>query len=243
MYGWRGRIGLINSANNTVLEPEFAAILPEGVNSYCTRIAFRPTISGLKAMINHVEEAAGLLSSEGICDLIVFGCTMGSMIGGVGYDKELISIIERVAKVPAITITTAVLAAFEALGVRRIAIATPYTKDIGETQRTVLTDSGYQVTEIKNYHEDVPPEEFTNEMIGRLSPAITYRLARAVDNNRAQAIFITCANFRANEIIDLLEQDTGKPVITSNQASAWLALRRMGIRDSIKGFGRLLENY
>ena len=243
MYGWRGRIGLINAASNTVFEPEVSAILPEGVKSYCTRIAFKPTIAGLKEMIDHVGEAARLLSAEGICDIIIFGCTMGSMIGGPGYDKEIISIIEGVAKVPAITITTSVLSAFEALGVKRVAIATPYTKDIGEAERRILIESGYEVTGIKNYHEDVSPEEFTNEMIGRLAPTIAYRLAREVDNDRAQAIFISCANLRAVEVIDLLERDTGKPVITSNQASAWLALRRIGIRDSIKGFGRILESY
>jgi len=44
------------------------------------------------------------------------------------------------------------------------------------------------------------------------------------------------------EVIDALEQRTGKPVVTSNQASAWVALRAVGATQPIRGFGRLLAD-
>ncbi len=44
-------------------------------------------------------------------------------------------------------------------------------------------------------------------------------------------------------IIEDLEEKTGKPVITSNQALAWDALRLCGIETRIYGFGRLLSDY
>jgi maleate cis-trans isomerase len=66
-------------------------------------------------------------------------------------------------------------------------------------------------------------------------------LALDVTSEENEAIFISCTNLRAIEIIQLLEQETGKPVITSNQAAMWHALRRLGINDAIEGYGRLFS--
>jgi maleate cis-trans isomerase len=40
--------------------------------------------------------------------------------------------------------------------------------------------------------------------------------------------------------MELLEQDLGKPVISSASAMMWHALRLAGVRQSISGYGRLL---
>ena len=39
-----------------------------------------------------------------------------------------------------------------------------------------------------------------------------------------------------------LERRTGKPVVSSNQASIWAAYRAIGLKPKITGFGRLLES-
>jgi maleate cis-trans isomerase len=100
---------------------------------------------------------------------------------------------------------------------------------------------GYEVTHIIGYHEHIPPDRFTNEMIGRLVPEEAYNLALSVTDTRNEAIFISCTNFRAIEIIQPLEDETGKPVISSNQATLWYALQVLGIEDAIKGYGRLFD--
>ncbi len=241
MYGQRGRIGLIVPSSNTVCEPEMAALCPEGVVTYSTRILFEPTISGLRALRDHIERASLELSSEGISQIIVFCCTVGSMIGGANYDREILNFIEEKVGVSAITTTTAVKASLDVLGVTRIAVATPYTREIKELERTLLECMGYEVTKIIGRHEGVAPEEFTNEMIGRLPPEEAYRLGLMVTNSRNDAIFLSCTNFRTVEIIQRLEEETKKPVISSNQATIWYALRKLGIKDQLEGFGRLFK--
>jgi len=243
MYGSRGRIGLIVPSSNTVCEPEMAKLSPEGVATYSTRILFEPSIDGLKAMNEHVERASLELSSEGISNIIAFCCTVGSMIGGPGYDQEIIQFVEEKSGVPAITTTTAVKAAFNALGVKRIAVATPYTGEINEIERNMLQAMGYEVTQIVGRHEDMLPNQLTNETIGRLPPEEAYRLGLAVDGASNEAIFISCTNFRAIEIIGRLENKAGKPVVSSNQATMWYALRKMGVMDRLTGFGRLMEDF
>jgi len=242
MYGERARIGLIVPSSNTVCEPEMALLAPEGVAAYATRILFEPTLEGLKGIKDHVERAAAELSSEGVCSLIAFCCTVGSMIGGARYDEELIQMMEETSGTPALTTTTAVKAALKALDVQRIAIATPYTRQINELERNFMESMGYEVTDISGYHDTVQPDALRNDMIGRLPPEAAYTLGREVNGLRNQAIFISCTNFRAIEIIDRLEQETGKPVITSNQATMWHSLRSQGIQDSLEMFGGLFKN-
>ena len=241
MYGQRARIGLIVPSSNTVSEQEVAALCPEGVAAYAARVLFEPTMDGLRAMKNHVERASLELSSEGICQIIAFCCTVGSMLGGYEREKEIIHLIEKSSGIPAITTTTAVSAALDTLNVKRIAVATPYTSEINENEKENLERRGYPVTDIRGYHESIAPHELKNDMIGRLLPQTAYEMGLKVNGKDTQAIFISCTNFRAIEIIESLERKTGKPVISSNQATLWYALRKLGIRDSIKGYGRLLE--
>ena len=243
MYGYRAKIGLIVPSSNTVCEPEMANLSPEGVYPYATRILFEPTPQGLREMKGHVERAALELSSENISHIIAFCCTVGSLIGDRDYDQEIIDLIKKKTHTPAFTTATAVKAALDVLNIKRVAIGTPYTKEINQFEKEGLERSGYPVTQIMGYHEHISPRAFKNEMIGRLSPEIAYEMGLKVNGRENEAIFLSCTNFRTIEIIEKLEQETGKPVISSNQTTMWYALRKLGIKDSIKGFGLLLEKY
>jgi len=243
MYGYRARIGLIVPSSNTVCEQEVAALCPAGVAAYASRVLFKPTLDGLRAMKNHVERASLELSSEGICQVIAFCCTVGSLLGGVEGEEELLHLIEETAGIPAITTATAVSAAFDVLQVKRVAVATPYTSEINLSEKESLERRGIDVTDIRGHHESLAPRQLKNDMIGRLTPEDAYAMAQKVNGHDNEAIFISCTNFRAIEIIERLERDTGKPVVSSNQATLWYALRKLRIKDRITAFGRLLEEH
>ncbi len=189
MYGYRARIGLIIPSSNTVCEPEMAILCPEGVTSYATRILFEPTSQGLREMKRHVERAAIELSNENISSIIAFCCTVGSLMERVDYDKEIIDLFAKKTDTPAITTTTAVKAAFDVLKINRVAIATPYTREINQIEVQCLEKSGYGVTKIMGYHENISPETFKNEMIGRLPPQTAYELGLQVNGKRTRPSF------------------------------------------------------
>ena len=72
-------------------------------------------------------------------------------------------------------------------------------------------------------------------------PEVALELALSVDTPESEAIFISCTAFNgASEVIEELEQKTGKPVVTSNQATFWWCLREMGITEAIPGGGTLM---
>jgi len=67
-----------------------------------------------------------------------------------------------------------------------------------------------------------------------------YRLARSIDVETAEAVFLTGTGMPTLPVLELLEQDLGKPVISSASAMMWHALRLAGVRQPIPGYGRLL---
>lgn len=235
MYGWRGRIGLLVPSSNTTMEMELHEALPEGVSLHTSRMPLKNvTEEELLKMEALAVEGAALLKDANV-DIILYGCTSGSFIGGKNFEKELEAKIEKEVALPVVSTSSAILEALGVVDAQRILVITPYTDEINEREREFLEANEFEVLDIRGLGiED-------NLRIGKLEPYEAYRLARATFMDEADAIFISCTNFRTFEIIELLEDDFGVPVITSNQASLWLTLREMDIHDVIPGLGSLFE--
>lgn len=233
MYcGWRGKIGLINPGNGTNPEDDFHRYAPEGVAVLTQRVLFeRVDPEGLKEMGDRVDEAARLLAT-GQPDIILFGCTSGSLIKGFGYDQELIKRIEDTTGVRAMTTSSAVIAALRALGAKRIVVSTPYIDTVNEIEKKFLEDNGFEVLCIKGLQNLDP------NLMPRTPLRQMYHLTKEVLHPDADAIFISCTGLGIAHGIPMMERDFGKPLVTSNQASLWGALRALSIGDDV-GLGKL----
>ena len=235
MYGWRSRIGLIIPSSNTTMEEEFRRILPEGVSLHISRIQLREvTKEELIKMEKGLERAAEELKDTD-ADIIVFGCTTGSLIGGYGYDEKISKEIEKISGKKALTTSTAVLKALNTFQAKRIVIATPYIKEVNMEEKKFLEDNGFTVIDIKGLGLK------NNLDIGKQSPHITYRLVKSLNIANADCIFISCTNFRTLEIINPLEEDLNIPIITSNQATFWYTFKKLGIPCKNELFGKLFS--
>ena len=235
MYGWRGRIGLIIPSSNTTMEPEFWMMAPEGVSVHTVRVPLRNvTEEELSRMHSYVKNASTLLSDANV-DVIVFGCTSGSFIGGLGYDLKIIREIEEATNIPAVTTSTAVIESLRALNAKSIGLATPYIDEVTLKEKEFLEENGFRVLSFRGLGIK------ENTRIGSLGPETAYKIAKDTYVDGVDVLFISCTNFRTIEIIDDLESDLGVPVITSNQASMWAALRKLGIKEHYTMFGKLLK--
>lgn len=238
-YGWRGRIGLICPSTNTSIEPEFHMLAPDGIAIHVAR-AFQdgPQEPALYRQIAaNVEGASRDLASAKI-DVIAFGCTSCTYFMP---EEEIREPMTRMTGVPAVLTADAVVEALRAVGARRVALATPRTDFVNHRETEWLGEQGFEVVSMQGLQMGETAEERAN--IGRVPPEVAYRLGAAVDRKEADAVFISCTNLPSLTIIERLEKELGKPVITSNQATFWQCLRAMGSRIKIAGYGKLLEDH
>ncbi len=241
MFGWKCRLGIIVPSSNTTVEPEFALMAPSGVSTFAARVFQRETeradekIESVLAMREHIPVALDQLLSVGP-HAIAYTCTAGSFLGGREDDRETCSHLSSQAGVPVITTSTAVLGALEALGVQRVALVTPYVSEVNEREKAYLEESGFEVTAIRGMGivGNVPK--------GRLSRTQAYQEAIQVDVSNADAIFISCTNWRTVDLIPDLEANMSRPVVSSNQATFWALLRASGVHESVPNYGLLLAN-
>ncbi len=235
MYGYRQRIGLILPSTNTVMESELSRMVPEGISVHTTRVKLTATNpEGLTAMADNAERAVDELSSC-LSDVIMYSCTSGSFLQGIEWEERFRSRLQELASVPVLTTSYACRLALEAFGRKKIAIATPYIDSLNESARRYFTDAGYEVVNMKGLGIEVA----TN--IGKNPPHISYLLGKEVVTPDTELLFLSCTGFRTMETVELLERDLGIPVISSNGASLWAAMRAHGITDQLQGYGGLFR--
>jgi maleate isomerase len=236
MHGWRGRLGLVLPSSNTTNEPEFARHLPDGVSLHTSRMHLEDANpENLTRMADDLERCADLLGTADV-DVVAYGCTTGSLVKGAGYDEEIEGRIEARVGVPAVATAASIKRAFDALGAERLALTTPYVDDLTEREVTFLEAAGYDVLDVSGLGIE------SGRQIGEEPPERVYRRARALDTAGADAVFVSCTNYRTFEVIERLEADLGVPVVTSNQATLWDALRTMGVTTADPSLGTLFEN-
>lgn len=234
---WRARIGTVIPVSNTTNETEFNRLKPDGVTVHFTRVPLHPdpAADDFTTMLDDVEQAASELATAG-ADVIAYGCTSGSMVCPA---DRLIGRMEQAAGRPSLSTAGAILEALGALGVHRIAMATPYTDAVNQKERAFLERNGFEVCAIKGLGLGGSLEKI--QKISRVAPADVYDHARSVDRPDAEAVLICCTDFGTADVLQALEDALGKPVLSSNSATFWAALRRAGIQDTIKGYGSLLS--
>ena len=237
MYGSRGRIGLLVPSANTVVEPEGRLILPEGYETYATRMRNQEVGAEDLARMNvHIDRGVDELLSTHV-DVIAFACTSGSFFEGDAGERALGERLRGGSDVPTVTTAGAVVAALHAVGARRISMATPYDPHLNELEVQFLTTHGFEI--VSDACMDIE-QAFD---IGVVSTAEVQRYVLEHFDPRADALFLSCTNLPTFPVIAALEQETGVPVVTSNQATYWECLRVLGFAGTIEGYGQLLTQF
>ncbi|MBN1191430.1 MAG: aspartate/glutamate racemase family protein [Dehalococcoidales bacterium] len=242
MYGWRARLGVLVPSGNIVTEPEFNTVVPEGVCCHYHRYKFggdirhRDGLNDVFRAADYIVEASKLMADVQPSVVAMTG-TGTSFIGGYHYDQKIIEKMKAVnADIPATTTSTSVIDALKRMGIKKISIAMPYLEEVAKAAVKFVEANGILVQDAKWLN-------LAGFEIHRVSQETLRQLAKAVDTPESEALFISCTSLHTFEIIEKLETDLGKPVITSNQVTIWNMLRLAGINDKIAGYGQLLSQY
>jgi maleate isomerase len=230
------RIGLLVPSSNTTVEPEFYRALPANVTLHTARMFLTDiTPEAILRIVQDLESQSRLLATADV-DVIVLGATAPSFLKGAGYDREMIERVEKASGKPATTTSTALLRALAFLDAKRIVLGSAYTEKVNAIARGFLEANGLKVVVARGLGI------MDNLAVGRLGPESAYELAlSAAAAADADAVVLACTNWRTMDVIEKLERELGKPVLSTTQVSVWDALRMVGYRGEVAGYGRLLR--
>lgn len=229
----RARLGFILMSTDLAAEVDYSDMAPEGVAVHITRLKTEDVTTNetLARHLDTMADAASRLQPDAKPDVISYSCTSGSVVNG---EERVFEELRRGAPwAEPMCIVTGVVDALREVGAQKIVVGTPYIDEINTVEAEFLTAKGFDLLDIQGLNLETGLE------FGQVTPAFWKTFAIAIDQPDADAIFLSCGGIRALEVIDEIEQQVGKPVITSNQANFWGCLRRAGIQDTIPGYGRL----
>jgi len=239
MFGWRARLGFMVPPGNPTVEPEMIALAPGGVSVHFHRMDAGGGVPGAldnqdrrtRAMIDSLDAGEKLLASVKP-DVVTIAHTATSYYLGREREAELLARLTAASGVPVVSAFGSVAAALERLGVRRIAYGAPYSAETTAQGRAHLEAHGFIVVCAENLAGVTNIYDETAER--------AYRLARGIDRAEGRAVSQEIAGMPTLPVIEMLEADLGKPVMSSASAMLCAALRQCGVRQPIAGYGRLL---
>lgn len=237
-FGQRAKLGLVLLETDQTLEIEARLINLPGVDWYHSRIPMEPEVTPetLTAMEQALPIAAGLLPQEFAFDAIGYGCTSAATL--IGEDGVTAAVHTAHPEVQVATPITAAVAAFKALGARRVAVVTPYTADVTEPIAAFFHANDLEVAALGSFCES------SDLVVARITEAsveagVRSMVAHAETLGGCDAVFVSCTSLRAFSVIDRLESEIGVPVVSSNSALLWHLLRLAGVDDQIDNLGAL----
>jgi maleate isomerase len=237
MFGERKRIGYISPSVLEVVPFDFYRFAPEGVGLVGVTCNIDDwTQEHFDRALAQVKEAAGYLGARRV-DYVIHGGGPLVVARGKGYEDLIVKDIESVAKVPATTGVRAGMEALRHVGARRIAIASPYPERHNAALSAYLTAQGFEVVRAEG--KDLPFKDMQN-----LSPVGIHAFASGVLDRASacDALYLPCPQWQAAQVVDAIERERSLPVVSYTHANFFAAFRTLGIKDTIRGHGRLLAS-
>jgi arylmalonate decarboxylase len=234
----RPKIGLI-------VPPAGGGAPPECVTLYGDAADFLVVDAGLKQLdLNAYSEAekrlpalAAELKAAGADAIILMGTSL-SFHKGRRHARRLEQVMADASGLPATSMSAAIIGALMAVGAQRVALATAYIAEVNDALVAYLSEHGVAATALRalNIH-DVPSVHGVDE-----DQLVRLGLEAYRADERADGVFISCGGLQTLGVTRRLEDEIGKPVISSAVAGAWAAASIGGLDPRRAGFGQLLQN-
>lgn len=255
-WGWKARIGMFIVGVEAVPEAEWWAMLPSGVSVHAARVTApipwaKWTTDGTGvALSDDLERGAKQFAGMRL-SAVVIGHSSSSIGGGTDWDEAVVGELSRLVG-PDTFITTNGLdcqAALRASEVERPFLVFPawFGRDILEEGVNYFAERGFQASGHMKFDpgrnwRDLDPRELYPEGMGfEQDVESLYRQIRSACPREADGVLLVGTGLRCVSILQALEQDLQRPVISANQASLWHCLRQSGVNEKITGYGNLLS--
>jgi maleate cis-trans isomerase len=176
--------------------------------------------------------AEGARSLQGV-DAAVWACTSGSFVFGWDGASTQVDGVRDAAGVPASSTSFAFVNAIRHLGLRRVAVAATYPRDVAERFVSFLGEVEVVSLSCKGI--------VTAAEVGTLGRDEVLSFVAANDHPDAEAVLVPDTALHTVAWLTDLEDLLGKPVLTANQVSVWEGLRLVGMTEPRSGLGALFR--
>ncbi len=223
------RLGMIVPASNTNAEPDCLMLAPTGLTIHFTRsggydVDAIPDSDEMRRFARQSLDQQLQLLVDGRVELIAYACTSATLADGPEFDRAFCDEITAKSGLPAVTTAGALVEAIQALECNRVAFTSPYVPRLVDDSVDFIQRCGIEVVNQVSYENELSSLEQN-----RLTPEDAYRMGLKADHPQAQALVISCTDYRALEAVPALEAALGKPVVTSNSALMYACLKRLGV--------------
>ena len=232
--GINSKIGLIALSTDFMIEKDFKQIIENmKIDLFVNRIRsyFPLTKENLIKMAETVTEVSRDILPDEKLDCVVYGCTSGTIASGYESIKEKINIAKPEAKV--VTPSSAAVNALRKMNVKKVSIFTPYSQKLNNDVVDYFKKENFIVT--SNSYFDIL---YDND-IAKVDPDYLFEVITKMDLGEAEAVFLSCTNLPALNIVDKLEKKLNKIVLSSNQVLIWDTLQNIKKAEPVNGFGKL----
>lgn len=209
------------------LDRELWRRVPDEVSLHLTRTPFVPVevsldLARLVSEHQTLGEAARALTAVAP-GVVAYACTSGSFVGRIAGERAMCAAMTLAGALPALTTSGALLEALTELGARRVALVTPYAVSVTRALEEYVAEADVRITGrarmgLTRHIWKVPYRDVV---------AMARRAARP---GSADALFLSCTNLPAYDVVPQPEAELRMPVISANQVTMWAALRRLGTR-------------
>ncbi len=244
---WRARIGLIKPTHRAKTFAFWYQHLPEGVEIVPTYIGYRSgTRETFATGFQRAEELATELRGVG-CSIIVVSGTPPFLLKGLDFEREWRRELEAKLGVPVVTAMEPHAVALDAMGVRRVALATYYNEELNGAIEDYFARFGIASVRMPGLSATGEGEslyatplmaldEISYQDVYRHCKQGLQRAGASVD-----AIYINGGGWDAGPAVDLLERDLRTSVIWAQAADLWYVYQKLAIANPVPDCGRLLR--
>jgi maleate isomerase len=241
-------IGLIVPSSNLTMETELprllgareAALPGDRFVFHSSRMRMKHVTPEELRGMNAQTERAALELADARPDVVATACLVAIMAQGPGHhcvaEAEISSALRAEgAEAPVVSSAGALLSGIEALGAKRVAIITPYMKELTARVVDYIEDTGIEVVDALSL--EVPD----NLAVARLDPADLREHWRRLDLSRADALVLSaCVQMPSLASIQPVEDEAGLPVLSAATSTAFRILTELGLPPIVPGAGSLL---
>ena len=234
-------IGLIAVHVDDVVEQDFRDLeraIPN-ITFYTSRFEMAPfdDPSMLEANAARISEATQRLVPFTPLQVIVFACASGTAVLGFDRIKECIYNASPY-DVAVVSPLNASIEACKQLGVKRLAVVSPYDEPLNEKLLKPFNNTDIIVTSVRSLPVEKYPE------FGTIKPEVVAdTITQVVKDQDPDAVLVSCTGVRALNVLKALENQLGIPILTSNQCMFWAAIRAAGSTAVSTEYGTLLRDF